>query len=362
MRMTPAAPNRRINAQEEFLSQIGQEWRRAERSNKPSLLVLFDIAQSTQSTQHRMLSLLSTTFRETDVFGWFKTNAVFGVILVELGKCAVPEAREAVAKKIRTRVFSSIESPGQVIPFTIHVLPPQAGAGPVDKAEEEFVRVISRTISEDSGMVAAMQRVLDICGSLILLLLMFPVLLTIAVCIRLTSPGPALFRQTRAGFGGRPFGLYKFRTMVVGNDSGLHQDYVKRFIKGDAERHVDANGEPVYKLTSDPRVTRFGAFLRRTSLDELPQFWNVLVGDMSLVGPRPPLPYELECYDLWHRRRVYELKPGVTGLWQVRGRSRCTFEEMIRMDLQHAHPSSLGLYFRVLLETPRAVLQGSGAH
>jgi lipopolysaccharide/colanic/teichoic acid biosynthesis glycosyltransferase len=326
------------------------------------LLVLFDVPDMTPAAHHRMIDHLSVTFRDTDVFGWFKPNTVLGAVLVELGKSPLADAREAIAKKIRTRVLPSLESPDRVIPFSIHILPLHAGSGPASKAEQELARAISKVVYEDHRLVSAMQRVLDICGSLFLLFLLAPVLLAIAACVRLTSPGPALFRQTRAGFGGRPFGLYKFRTMIVGNDDGLHQEYVKRFISGDAAHHVNENGEPVYKLTRDPRITPIGRFLRRSSLDELPQFWNVLIGDMSLVGPRPPTLYEFECYDLWHRRRVYEVKPGVTGVWQVRGRSRCTFDEMTRMDLQHAHPRSLGLYFRVLIETPGAVILGGGAH
>jgi lipopolysaccharide/colanic/teichoic acid biosynthesis glycosyltransferase len=324
------------------------------------LLVLFDGLDRRPDVHKKFINILSTTFRETDVFGWFKTDAVIGVIFLELGRTAVVEARDAIARKIRSRVLPRIES--KEIGFAVYVLPPYSGGESLNGTEEEFANTITRIMGERHGAVSAVQRVLDICGSAILLVGLSPILLAIAISIRMTSPGPSLFRQTRAGIGGRTFGMYKFRTMVAGNDDGLHQDYVKRFINGDAEQHLDEKGQAVYKLTRDPRVTRFGRFLRQTSLDELPQLWNVLVGEMSLVGPRPPLPYELECYDLWHRRRVYELKPGITGLWQVRGRSRCTFDEMTRLDLQHAHPRSLGLYLKVLVETPRAVIRGCGAH
>jgi lipopolysaccharide/colanic/teichoic acid biosynthesis glycosyltransferase len=146
------------------------------------------------------------------------------------------------------------------------------------------------------------------------------------------------------------------------NDAKIHQDYVRRFICGKEEcKQSDGNGG-VYKLKGDPRITPVGHFLRRTSLDELPQFFNVLRGEMSLVGPRPPVPYETEAYDIWHRRRFLEAMPGITGLWQVNGRSKCTFDEMVRLDIKYANNWSLGLDLQILLETPRAVFFADGAY
>ena len=138
--------------------------------------------------------------------------------------------------------------------------------------------------------------------------------------------------------------------------------YVQSLIAGTAKANAsDGNGEAVYKLTRDPRITSFGAFLRKTSLDELPQFMNVLRGEMSLVGPRPPVPYEVKAYDVWHRRRLLEAKPGITGLWQVTGRSRTTFDEMVRLDLRYARTCSLWNDLKILAATPAAVLSGRGA-
>jgi len=152
--------------------------------------------------------------------------------------------------------------------------------------------------------------------------------------------------------------------MYAVNDSRIHMEYVKRFIAGAVDAGVSDTQQhkAVYKITEDPRVTRVGRFLRKTSLDELPQFLNVLRGEMSLVGPRPPIPYELEAYDVWHRRRLLEVKPGVTGLWQVNGRSRLRFDDMVRLDLKYAKAWSLGLDLKILLQTPRAVFTGDGAH
>jgi lipopolysaccharide/colanic/teichoic acid biosynthesis glycosyltransferase len=182
------------------------------------------------------------------------------------------------------------------------------------------------TVDED---VPAMKRAVDLTGSLIALVLLSPLFLGVALAIKLTSKGPVFFRQKRIGQYGVPFVFLKFRSMYVNNDASIHKTYVKQLIAGKAERH-SVGGDGVYKLTKDSRITRVGAFLRRTSLDELPQFINVLKGEMSLVGPRPAIAYEVEAYDIWHRRRVLEAKPGITGLWQVNGRIRVKFDDMGR--------------------------------
>jgi lipopolysaccharide/colanic/teichoic acid biosynthesis glycosyltransferase len=148
----------------------------------------------------------------------------------------------------------------------------------------------------------------------------------------------------------------------LNSDAGLHKDYVAKFIAGRPDVSKDKNGRHIFKIKHDPRITPFGEFLRRTSLDELPQLFNVLNGEMSLVGPRPALPYEVARYQPWHRRRIWEAKPGITGLWQVRGRSRLTFDEMVRLDLEYCRKASLLLDFQILLQTPAAVLSGNGAY
>jgi lipopolysaccharide/colanic/teichoic acid biosynthesis glycosyltransferase len=150
--------------------------------------------------------------------------------------------------------------------------------------------------------------------------------------------------------------------MQVNNDATVHQEYVRRFIAGQAELHTVNGKAGVYKITNDPRVTAIGRVLRKASLDELPQLLNVIQGHMSLIGPRPPVPYEFQQYDLWHRRRVLEIKPGITGLWQVNGRSRTSFDDMVRLDLQYAREWSLWLDLKILWRTPGAVLSGIGAH
>jgi lipopolysaccharide/colanic/teichoic acid biosynthesis glycosyltransferase len=196
------------------------------------------------------------------------------------------------------------------------------------------------------------KRLVDIAGSLAVITLFLPLFLIVALAVKLTSKGPVLFRQVRLGRYGRKFTFLKFRSMYVNNDHSIHEQYVKRFIAGPAESECStATRQNVYKLTADPRVTPVGRFLRKTSLDELPQFFNVLRGDMSLVGPRPPVPYEFKCYDVWHRTRVFEVKPGITGLWQVTGRSKTSFDDLVRLDLAYAKTWSISLDIKILLQS-----------
>ena len=219
------------------------------------------------------------------------------------------------------------------------------------------------TKSSKKRLPIVVKRGIDVLGSALLLLALSPILAAIALAIKLTSKGPVIFEQERLGQFGAKFKCLKFRTMYTNNDPKIHREYVQNFIAGQTKAAESNGNEPaVYKLTNDPRVTAIGRFLRKTSLDEFPQFWNVLRGEMSLVGPRPPVSYEFEMYDHWHRRRVLELKPGVTGLWQVNGRSRTCFDDMVRLDLRYSQTWSLWLDLKILLATPFAVVAGNGAH
>jgi lipopolysaccharide/colanic/teichoic acid biosynthesis glycosyltransferase len=202
---------------------------------------------------------------------------------------------------------------------------------------------------------------LDIAGSLAGLVLTFPLFLVIAAAVKADSKGPVLFRQERIGRLGNRFVFLKIRSMYTGSDTEAHRTFIRKFIRGT----LDSPGEAaprIFKLTEDNRITRVGRFLRKTSLDEFPQLINVLKGDMSLVGPRPPIPYECSDYDVWHRARIMEMKPGITGLWQVKGRSSTDFDSMVRLDIRYIREWSLLLDIRILLATPRAVLSGKGAY
>jgi len=219
----------------------------------------------------------------------------------------------------------------------------------------------------------ACKRLLDILIAGSALIILSPLMLVIAILVKLDSPGPAIFKQERVGLRRRTddqrkarevstFTCYKFRTMYRNADSDLHRTFFRAFIRNDHTGMVAVQGEDtqVRKLTHDPRVTRVGGFLRKSSLDELLQLWNVLKGDMSLVGPRPPIPYEVDMYEPWHRQRL-ETKPGLTGLWQVTARSSADFDQMVRLDIQYIERQSFWLDLKLLLKTPVAVLSSKGA-
>ncbi len=187
-------------------------------------------------------------------------------------------------------------------------------------------------------------------------------MLLTALAIKFTSPGPIIFKQIRLGQRGVPFVFYKFRSMLTNTDDRIHREYVTHLIKGNLKEINQGDQEtPLYKIKEDPRVTRVGRIIRKTSIDELPQLFNVLKGDMSLVGPRPPLPYEVEKYQSWHLRRILDAKPGITGLWQVEGRSQTSFDDMVRLDLQYIRNWSPWLDFKILLKTVKVVLKSAGA-
>jgi exopolysaccharide biosynthesis polyprenyl glycosylphosphotransferase len=206
------------------------------------------------------------------------------------------------------------------------------------------------------------KRVVDITSSVFVLVFGLPFYLLIASLIKLTSEGPVLYVQERIGEGGKLFRFYKFRTMLWNNNDDMHRDFAANFIKGNVINEAPLeNGKYVYKMVKDPRITPIGRFLRRTSLDELPQFINVLKGEMSLVGPRPPLSYEIAQYKEWHKKRLLA-KPGLTGLWQVSGRSTVPFEEMVALDLYYIENWSLLLDLKIILRTVPVMLLGLGAY
>ena len=205
------------------------------------------------------------------------------------------------------------------------------------------------------------KRIADFVLSLSLLFLISPVLVITGLLIKLTSPGPILFSQTRTGYKGKQFKFLKFRSMKQGSNTNVHKDYMEKLIQGKHEEiNNGSKNDPKFKIKDDSRITTIGKLIRKTSIDELPQLWNVLKGDMSLVGPRPPIPYEVEVYQNWHYRRIFEVKPGVTGLWQVSGRNKTTFNEMVRLDINYLENWSLLLDVKILFKTVRAVFNAEG--
>jgi lipopolysaccharide/colanic/teichoic acid biosynthesis glycosyltransferase len=214
-------------------------------------------------------------------------------------------------------------------------------------------------VTGQSRRLGALRRFFDFVVALALIVVLGPILVAVAVAVRIDSRGPALFRQRRVGYMEGEFTLFKFRSMRVDADPRGHQEYVSALING-AEANPNGGRENLYKLAVDNRITPVGRWIRHWSLDELPQLFNVLRGDMTLVGPRPAIPYEVAEYPNWYRDR-FAVKPGLTGYWQVSGRSERTYEEMVRLDIEYAERRSIGLDFLILLKTPWVVLSRKGA-
>ena len=232
-------------------------------------------------------------------------------------------------------------------------------------SEQQQQGALAEARSEARGLAFA-RRLFDILFAGTLVLLLSPLLVAVAVATRLDSRGPALFRQRRVGYQEREFTLFKFRSMRLDADPRGHQEYVTALIKGtDASSNgngVDGEeeGETLYKLAVDNRITPVGRWIRKWSIDELPQLFNVLFGEMTLVGPRPAIPYEVAEYPTWYLQR-FSVKPGLTGYWQVSGRNERTYEEMVRLDIEYAERRSLPLDLSILIKTPWIVLTRKGA-
>lgn len=346
-----------------FIFAVSQERKRSERSGKPFLLLLLSgnyAGRRGDSVVSNVVAALGMSTRDTDVAGWYEDKATIGIIFTEVAE-KTSEAVQAILTRVTTALSKKL-GPNELndISITCHLYPEQtATQGTVDVSV--FYPGQATDHPENRRVALAAKRVIDIAGSVAAIVLFSPVMAVIAVLVKCTSDGPVLFRQTRVGQFGKKFTFLKFRSMRVNNDATIHKEYVQKFIAGQAEKQPSGEGQ-VFKLANDPRVTPIGRFIRKTSLDELPQFFNVLFGEMSLVGPRPPLPYEFECYDVWHRTRVFEVRPGITGLWQVNGRSKTNFDDMVRLDLQYARTWTVWMDLKILAKTPKAVMGGEGAY
>ena len=227
---------------------------------------------------------------------------------------------------------------------------------------ESLVSPVGTRFRERMLAERLVKRSIDVASASLVTVLGFPFYLAVALLIKLTSRGPVFYSQSRIGEHGEVFTLYKFRTMRQGVDDSIHREFTRSFIEGRmSNSSLDEKAPSVYKLTNDPRVTSIGNFLRKTSLDELPQFINILRGEMTIVGPRPPLQYELEYYEEWHKLRL-EVKPGLTGLWQVSGRSSVPFNEMVKLDLYYIEHWTLLLDFKIMMRTIPVMLFGSGGY
>lgn len=345
-----------------FQDLIIMERKRSERSGKYFLLMLIDIRKFLQESKKKsevkkLFEVIGQNSREIDVKGWYKLNQLIGILYLEIDIAS----KDVIVEKIKNTIRKSFSPQyADMIEVTFLVFPHEDG-------KEESAELTKTTFYNTKTKTAAahrtahaLKRGIDVVGSLAGIILFSPILFIIAVLVKSTSKGPVFFTQLRVGQGGKTFMFYKFRSMHVNNDESIHKEFTKNFIRG-SDINCNNNRNKLFKIKNDPRITKIGALIRKTSLDELPQLFNVLKGDMSLVGPRPPIPYEVEQYDIWHKRRILEIKPGITGVWQVNGRSITKFEEMVRMDIQYIKKWSIMLDLQLIVRTPISVIMTKGA-
>jgi len=340
----------------EFLKRLRVEKRRADRSKSPLSLALLSFGKEALNDHQQiesLMNLLQKNTRDTDIKGWVDHD-VIGLILPDTNEKGVQYCVEKILNGNGNIPYSVIAGtyPDDLFNKLLNEGQSQPDLFPLDLDDS----VKPRKLQD------ALKRGMDIIGAIVGLLLFSPFMLLAAIAIKADSPGPIIFKQLRIGRKGSRFSFYKFRSMYFNGDDHLHREYVTNLIKGDLEKINQGDEEaPLYKIKSDPRVTPVGKIIRKTSIDELPQFFNVLKGEMSLVGPRPPLPYEVEKYETWHLRRILEVKPGITGLWQVDGRSTTSFNDMVRLDLRYALNWSLWLDMKILFKTVREIIHSKGA-
>ena len=332
----------------EFRRELEREKRRAERSQRALSLTVLRVPS--EDDAGGLVAELLAVKRETDLVGWLDA-ATLAVLCVDTNA----QGREGFLRKVtKLTAGRGVAMDAATFPEALFERLARGCAADVDAEAERLMA------GEAESAGYAGKRIFDCLFAALALLVLAPLLLLVALAIALDSPGPAIHRQKRLGRGGVPFTFYKFRSMWSDVDHRIHRDFVLGLIR-DGDAQPAPPGSNPYKLSGDARITRVGRFIRKTSIDELPQLFNVLRGDMSLVGPRPPLPYEAANYEPWHLRRILGIQPGLTGLWQVEGRSRVGFNEMVRMDLRYLRKCSFGLDLRILVRTVRVVLTCYGA-
>ncbi len=356
-------------AEAAFRQMIAVERKRTERSKAPFLLMLLETdlvegSKESAATLDCVTRVLLSTSRDTDLVGWYKEKVILGAIFTGL----LVNDRGSLLDAFLAKVNNSLRDELTPVQFSqvrisLHLFPDDWDHEKPGRPSNAALYPDLQSKDKRRRPVLLVKRMVDIVGSASLLILLAPLFLVIALTIKLSSKGPVFFRQQRVGRYGKTFTFLKFRSMYSNNDPTVHREFVTNLIAKRAESGRKADGHTgLYKIKDDKRITPIGRLLRRTSLDELPQFLNVLRGDMSLVGPRPPIPYELAAYQTWHRQRLLGVKPGITGLWQVLSRSSVEFDEMVRLDLRYASTWTPWLDLKILLRTPLAVIKGTGAY
>ena len=337
-----------------FFEKLRIEKLRAQRSKSTLSIILLVLEKEIDSESINMraiLDVIRTKTRDTDITG-FINHTTIGVLLPDTDENGAKQLCEKLVKA--NPQFSATTSS-----YPDHIFESLEKIGSIQPDAHPFEL---KDTMDNFWFKLFFKRALDIVGSIIGIVSLAPVMLITALIIKATSPGPVIFSQIRLGKKGIPFKFYKFRSMHTNMDDKIHRDYIQSFINGDLTKINQGDAEkPFYKMKADPRITRIGRFIRKTSIDELPQFFNVLKGDMSLVGPRPPLSYEAEKYQSWHLRRIVDMKPGITGLWQVEGRSNTEWDDAVRLDIRYIQNWSFIMDLKILFRTVEIVLKCRGA-
>jgi lipopolysaccharide/colanic/teichoic acid biosynthesis glycosyltransferase len=337
-------PAPQIYSSDEFVKVLKRERFRADRDNYKFAMVVISLQRRYETKQELTVleEVIQRSVRISDEFGWFDEKRI-AVILAD----TPDNGARVLARKIEIQM----ESFNIPVSFSISSYP----------SDKKYYRLVDNTNINytvdllekaiDGFRLPWWKRLMDVTVSLFLLMLISPLLLAVAVFVKWVSPGPVFFRQERVGRGGEIFNFLKFRTMHCNSDESLHRQHSKEFIT--CENNTDI---PMVKLDiCDRRIIPFGFFLRQSCIDELPQLINVLRGEMTLVGPRPCIPYEAENYLQWHARR-FDVTPGMTGLWQISGKNRTTFREMIRLDIAYAESRSFLFDLTIIAKTPLVIL------
>ena len=322
---------------------IKRERFRSDRNNQKFSLITFDVEKFNHDKTrfNNFIDMLTSRVRISDEIGWFDIRRI-AVLL--------PDTALKDAQKLAHNICMNIADSASHPPCTVYMYPSLKW---IDGESYTEPSCPEENVHEKLAVGHKMplwKRSVDIIGSLSGIIILSPILLLIAILIKIVSPGPVFFKQDRVGRSGKIFSFLKFRSMKVNNDVTVHRNHLKKLINGDSDSH-----ESMEKLNNDPRIIPLGSLFRKTCVDELPQLINVLRGEMSLVGPRPCIPYEAEEYLRWHARR-FDIIPGMTGLWQVSGKNKTTFKEMIRLDIKYASERSFWLDSIILLKTPIVVL------
>ena len=334
-----------INTITDFNATLKRERFLSDRNNHGFSLITFndEIIKKDNIIATQLAEIFAKRLRITDIVGWYNTKSI-SVLLTDTDS----KGAKNFADLLRSQIALSENTPF----YDIYTYPSkswQNGNGHKDISRFKDISEEAYTKFSFEHKIPLWKRTMDILCSFFGFLLLLPFLAFVALMIKIVSPGPIFYKQHRVGRSGKIFNFYKFRTMKMNNDVTVHRKYLKVLINGDSNRD-----KPMEKLEDDNNIILMGDFLRKSCIDELPQLINVLRGEMSLVGPRPCIPYESEEYLSWHARRFY-ITPGMTGLWQVSGKNKTTFKEMVRMDIEYISKQSFWLDIKILLKTPLVV-------